>query len=145
MPARRKHKQAVNHEIPAVIRIRQEKPQAPSGKYLARVIHVETNWTYLGNRKAALYLEVTEGPEEGTQARLFYNLSYSDNGEIEIGPKSKLARDMEKLFPDEIADGVVDLSLFKDKVFQVTMERVKAKDGEINAIVTNIEHPDVGW
>lgn len=118
---------------------------APDGLFIGRVVHVELDWTFLGNKKAALYFEIIEGLYTGIQARLFYRLGFNDDGEVEISPKSKLANDFRKLFPDEAAIGNIDLELFKDKIFQITVKQIILKEGDINAIVTKIEPPDVGF
>ncbi len=128
------------------IRIGKEKPQAPSGSYISRCVHVETNWTYLGNRKVATYHEVSEGEHAGKIARRFYPLKKLHDGSYEIAPKSKLIRDIRKLFPEQLIEDVIDpVALFKDKFFDIEVEKRMSKSGEFNSIVKEIDLHDIGF
>jgi len=71
----------------AKIKLGKAKPQAPEGKHSARCVHVEPNWTFLGNRKIALYFEIDSGLHVGTTARRFYPLKKKSDGTFEIAPK----------------------------------------------------------
>jgi len=119
-----------------LIEIEPKRPQAPIGEYLGYVIHVEPNWTFLGNRKVALYFEKLEGPNKGCEARRFYGLKLQENGEYKAGAKSNLVKDMCKFFLNETNNGAIDPMLFKDKIFLIKVEHRKSKKGELNAIVT---------
>ncbi len=76
----------------------EEIPQVPKGEYDAKCVYVNPKWSFLGNRKIALYFEITEGEHKHKQARLFYNLERDADGEFKIRPKSKLMKDTKKLF-----------------------------------------------
>jgi hypothetical protein len=139
---------ASTHKPPAsnLIKIGKEKPQAPTGKYIARCVHAEPAWTFLGNRKIALYFEVSEDDYEGTTARRFYNLKKLHNGEYEIAPKSKFLKDVEKLFPDQSEqDAINPVDLFLNKFFNIQVERRLSKDGGHNSIVIDISLYDPGF
>ena len=128
------------------IRLKETVPQAPKGTYIAKCIHVEPNWTYLWNRKVALYFEITEGVEKGKQARRFYRLQkYKD--EYVIAPKSKFRKDLKKLFPEHAEQPDVDVKdLFFGGFFSIQVIEKRSKDGlAINAIVENIERIEVGF
>ena len=128
------------------IRLGKEKPQAPEGKHTARCVHVEPNWTFLGNRKVAAYFEIDDGPYAGTIARRFYPLKKTHDGTYEIAPKSKLMDDIKKLFPDELNNESIDPgALFVDKFFNIEVIRKKSKKGEVNSIVKTLTHFDTGF
>ena len=119
---------------------------APSGRYLGRVVHVEPNWTYFQNRKVAVYLEVAEGPHAGKRARKFYRLRRRFDGEFEIAPGSNLLDDIRRLFPDEdISEGVDVVRLFFGRFFDMDVQERFAKDGTPNSIVTEIYQHDPGF
>ena len=125
------------------IKLGKEKPQAPEGKDTARSVHVEPNWTYLANRKVALYFEVDEGPSEGSTARRFYPLKKLHDGTYEIAPKSKLMKDIKKLSPDVLNYGEIDpVALFADKFFNIKVIRKKSRDGGVNSIVETLTNFD---
>lgn len=135
-----------NTPVSNLIKIGKEKPQAPAGEYIASCVHAESAWTYLGNRKIALYFEVSEGDHDGKTARRFYNLKKLHNGDYEIAPKSKLSKDVRKLFPEHCGQEAINpVELFKDKFFIIVVERVLSKDGSINSIVTDIKLYDPGF
>jgi len=128
------------------IRLGKEKPQAPEGKHTARCVHVEPNWTFLGNRKVAVYFEIDDGRYAGTIARRFYPLRKLHDGSYEIAPKSKLMGDIKKLFPHELNnEGIDPAALFADKFFNIEVIRKKSKKGEVNSIVKTLTHFDTGW
>jgi len=128
------------------IRLGKEKPQAPEGKHTARCVHVEPNWTYLGNRKVALYFEIDDGPHAGSTARRFYPLKKLHDGTYEIAPKSKLMDDIKKLFPHKLNNGEIDpVTLFADKFFNIEVSHKKAKKGGVNSIVETLTHFDTGF
>ena len=130
----------------SIIRIGKERPQLPSGNFLARCVHVEPNWTYLWNRKVATYFEVSEGDHAGKTARRFYPLNRLHNGDYEIGPKSKLMKDIKKMFPEYYDKGEIDpVALFQDKFFDIKVEKILSKNGEFNSIVTEIALHNVGF
>lgn len=117
------------------------KPQAPEGSHTAKCVHVEPNWTYLWNRKVALYFEIVDGPHTGTVARRFYPLKKLSDGTYEIAPKSKLMRDIAELFPDKLEKGEVDpVELFDNKFFNIDVIQKKSKKGEVNSIVSTLTH-----
>ncbi|MEL0098938.1 MAG: hypothetical protein VW907_05240, partial [Opitutae bacterium] len=125
--------------VSKLIRVGKEKPQAPTGEHIARCVHVEPAWTFLGNRKIALYFEVCDGIHTGTTARRFYNLKKLHNGDYEIAPKSKFLKDVGKLFHDQTDKGAIDpAELFLGKFFINEVERQLSKDGGFNSIVTEI-------
>jgi len=125
------------------IKLGKEKPHAPEGKHTARCVHVEPNWTFLGNRKVALYFEVDEGPHAGTTARRFYPLKKLPDGTFEIAPKSKLMRDIVELFLGEAVKGEIDpVKLFGNKFFDIEVIHKESKTGEINSIVKTLTHFD---
>jgi len=127
----------------AKIKLGKEKPQAPEGKHTARCVHVEPNWTFLANRKLALYFEIDDGPHAGTTARRFYPLKKLLDGTYEIAPKSKLMRDIVKLFPSEAERGEIDpVELFGDKFFDIEVIQKESKNGEINSIVKTLAYFD---
>ncbi len=133
----------INHNL---ITIGKEKPQAPDGIFIARCVHVAPNWTCLGNRKIALYFEVSEGPHKGTTARKFYNLKKLHDGSYEIAPKSKFLKDVRKLFPDESDKGELSpTDLFLDKFFDIEVVRRISNDGGANSIVQELKLNDVGF
>ena len=129
------------------IRVAEEKPQAPKGEYVAKCVHVNPEWSFLGNKKIALYFEITEGEHKHKEARLFYNLERDADGEFKIRPKSKLMKDTKKLFPEKVDEGEYDPNdLFENQFFKITVDEKKTKDGtEKNSIVTTIENTDVGF
>jgi hypothetical protein len=128
------------------IKLGKEKPQAPPGNYIARCVHVEPNWTFLWNRKVAIYFEVNEGLHAGKTARRFYPLKKLHDGTFEIAPKSKLMRDIEKLFPDELNHGAIDpMVLFIDRFFNIEVIQKKSKKDELNSIVASLAHFDAGF
>lgn len=128
------------------IRLGKEKPQAPEGNYTARCVHVEPNWTFMGNRKIALYFEIDDGLHSGTTARRFYPLKKLHDGTYEIAPKSKLMDDIKKLFPNALKKGEIDpVELFGDKFFNVEVIQRKSKKGVVNSIVKTLTHFDVGF
>jgi len=128
------------------IKLGKEKPQAPEGKHTARCVHVEPNWTFLGNRKVAVYFEIGDGPHAGTTARRFYPLKKMADGSYEIVPKSKLMTDIVELFPDELEKGEIDpVELFIDKFFDIEVIQKKSKKGEVNSIVSKITYFNPGW
>lgn len=129
-----------------LIKVDEETPQAPAGKYQARCIHVEPNWSFFGNRKIALYFEITEGIHRGTTARRFYPLKRKGDT-FSIGDKSKFKQDMQKLFPDKAYACEIDpVELFQDKFFDIVIVQRSTKNGlSKNSIVTEINHPELGW
>ena len=128
------------------IRLGKEKPQAPEGNHTARCVHVEPNWTFMGNRKIALYFEIDDGLYSGTTARRFYPLKKLHDGTYEIAPKSKLMDDIKKLFPNELKKGEIDpVELFGDKFFNVEVIQRKSKKGVVNSIVKTLTHFDAGF
>jgi len=132
-------------KIGQAIKLGKEKPQAPTGKYTARCVHVEPNWTYLKNRKVALYFEIDEGLAEGHVARRFYPLKKLHDGTYEIAPKSKFMTDIKALFPHELNAGEIDpVTLFYGKFFNIEVE-LKRSNGNTNAIVTSLSLFDSGW
>ena len=127
----------------AKIKLGKEKPQAPEGNYTALCVHVEPNWTFLGNRKVAVYFEIDSGPYAGTTARLFYPLKRWPDNTYEIVPKSKLMRDIVKLFPNEAEKREIDpVALFSNKFFDIEVIQIKSKNGEVNSIVNTLTHFD---
>lgn len=127
-------------------KIGKPRKQAPSGKHLGRVVHVDPNWTFHQNRKIAVHFEVMSNRNKGTYARLFFRLNRTGEGEWEIAAKSKLARCLRRLFPEVSDSESVDLvDLFRDRFFDITVEPKESRDGEINAIVIDIEHHDPGF
>lgn len=128
------------------IKLGKEKPQAPTGSYTARCVHVEPNWTFLGNRKVAVYFEVDDGPCAGTTARRFYPLKKLHDGTYEIAPKSKLMGDVKELFPHELNNGEIDpVALFADKFFNIEVIQKKSKNGNFNSIVKKLTLFDTGF
>ena len=121
-----------------LIEIEPKRPQAPTGKYLGCVMHVEPNWTFLGNRKVALYFEILEGPNKECEARKFYGLKLQENGEYKAGAKSNLVKDMYRFFPNESNNEGLDPMLFKGKIFLIEVVLIKSDSGESNAIVTSM-------
>jgi len=129
-----------------LIKIGKEKPQAPEGEYIARCVHVEPAWTFLGNRKIALYFEVSEGEQVGKTARRFYNLKKLHDGSYEIAPKSKLLKDVGKLFPHYQSEDAIDpVFLFQDKFFDIVITRKISKDGGTNSIVKELSLNEPGF
>ena len=128
------------------IRLKETVPQAPKGTYIAKCIHVDPNWTYLRNRKVALYFEITEGVEKGKQARRFYRLQKYIDG-YAAAPKSKFKKDLKKLFPKDAEQPDVEVKdLFVGVFFSIKVIEKRSKDGlAINAIVENIERIEVGF
>jgi len=125
------------------IKLGKEKPQAPEGIHTAQCVHVEPNWTFLGNRKVALYFEIDGGPQTGKTARRFYPLNKLSDGTYEIPPKSKLMRDIIEMFPDEVKKGEIDpVELFGGKFFTIEVIHKISKNGEINSIVITLTHFD---
>ena len=128
------------------IKVGEVKPQAPNGEYIAKCVHVEPNWKFLGNRKVAVYLEVSEGENEGKVARLFYPLRKLHDDNYDIAPKSKLMKDIKRMFPEYFGKGEIDpVELFQDKFFYIKVEKCMSKDGEFNSIVKEIALNDVGF
>ena len=125
----------------------EEIPQVPKGEYDAKCVYVNPKWSFLGNRKIALYFEITEGEHKHKQARRFYNQGRRADGEFEIRPKSKFMKDIKKLFPEKADEcGYDPNDLFENKFFKITVNEIKTKDGtEKNSIVTTIENTDVGF
>ena len=124
-----------------IIKLGKEKQEAPNGRYTARCVHVEPNWTYLKNRKLALYFEIDEGEHAGCVARRFYNLKRLHDNTYEIPPKSKLFDDIKRLFPNELNNGEVDPeTLFSGVFFIIEVER-KGK----HAIVKSMSHFETGF
>lgn len=131
---------------PQFIKVGEEKPQAPDGEYIARCVHVELNWTFLLNRKIALYFEISEGEHEGKTARRFYNLKKLHDGSYQIAPKSKLLRDVKQLFPEEAQkEELALIVLFSDKFFNIEVIKKIAKEGGTNSIVENLSLHNVGF
>ena len=128
------------------IRLKETVPQAPKGTYIAKCIHVDPNWTYLRNRKVALYFEIMEGVEKGKQARRFYNLQKYIDG-YASGDKSKFRKDLKKLFPEHAEQPDVEVKdLFVGVFFSIQVIEKRSRDGsDINAIVENIERIEVGF
>jgi hypothetical protein len=123
-----------------------ERRQAPPGKHRARIAHVEPNWSFFGGRKVALYFEITEGPHKGATARKFYRLTRTADGEYLIAPGSKLASDAQRLFSDRIEDDGLDpVHVFQGRFVDVVTEQRTSKRGTLQSIVTDMEHPDVGF
>ena len=132
--------------LPNSIRVGKEKPQAPAGKYIARCVHVESNWTFLKNRKIALYFEISESEHAGKTARRFYNLKKLHDGSYEIAPKSKFLKDVRKLFPDESDKGELNpTDLFLDKFFDIEVVRCFSNAGGATSIVQELELNDTGF
>lgn len=131
--------------IRTTIKVGKEKPQAPSGHHIARCVHVELNWTFMANRKIALYFEVSEGEHQGKTARRFYNLQKLHDGSYQIAAKSKLLRDIKRLFPAQLQDEVDPVALFQDKFFDIEVVRHIAKDGSVNSIVGDLKLNQVGF
>ena len=123
----------------------EEIPQVPKGEYDAKCVYVNPKWSFLGNRKIALYFEITEGEHKHKQARRFYNQGRRADGEFEIRSKSKFMKDIKKLFPEKADEcGYDPNDLFENKFFKITVNEIKTKDGtEKNSIVTTIENTDV--
>ena len=125
----------------------EEIPQVPKGEYDAKCVYVNPKWSFLGNRKIALYFEITEGEHKHKQARRFYNQGRRADGEFEIRSKSKFMKDIKKLFPEKADEcGYDPNDLFENQFFKITVDEKKTKDGtEKNSIVTTIENTDVGF
>ena len=123
----------------------EEIPQVPKGEYDAKCVYVNPKWSFLGNRKIALYFEITEGEHKHKQARRFYNQGRRADGEFEIRSKSKFMKDIKKLFPEKADEcGYDPNDLFENQFFKITVDEIKTKDGtEKNSIVTTIENTDV--
>jgi len=126
-----------------------EQREAPSGIYLARCVHIESDWGHIGN-KIALYFKVENGKYEGYSVRLFYrkrSSEYVKETGSDFGARSKLVKDLRRIFPDQDFNSQIDINLgglFLNKIFRIKVEQKPAKDGSgTNAIVTNIEHPDL--
>jgi len=126
-----------------------EQCEAPSDIYLARCVHIEPDWAHIGS-KVALYFRVESGKYEGHRARLFYRKRkpvYAKETGSHFGPRSKLARDLRRIYPDQDFNGQTDVNLgelFLYKIFRIKVKLITVKDGSAtNAIVTDIEHPDL--
>ena len=131
---------------PTAIKVGREKPQAPTGQHIARCVHVEPNWSFLGVRKVALYFEISEGDHCGKTARRFYNLKRLHDGTFEIAPRSKLLRDISRLFPGQCKNDALDpVILFKDKFFDIEVIRHISKSGDLNSIVNSFTLHDIGF
>lgn len=125
--------------------------EAPTGSHLARCTKVDPDWKFMGNRKVAIYFTVTEGEHEGTRARLFFakrSTQIAEETGVDFGPGSKFFDVLQKLFPEVIGDGsktvpIDPVELFLNRIFKITVECRLKKSGGDNAIVTEIDHPDV--
>lgn len=131
-------------DSPNKIKFSPTKREASEGTHLARIVHVEPAWSYFGGRKVALYFQIIEGDDKGAAARKFYRLNRNADGEYEVGPKSNLARDAQRLFPELIDDDGIDpVHVFKDRLVEVDVVRKQSKSGASNAIVTELRSPEV--
>ena len=129
--------------------------EVPSGEYIARCTKVDPDWRLGNTRKLTLYFTITEGQFTGARARLFFARRYEafakDTG-ADFGHQPKLFSTVMQLFPEELntdaLTSIIDpIDLFFGKIFQITVELKNSKNTEspINAVITNISHPDVGF
>jgi len=126
-----------------------EQREAPSDIYLARCVHIEPDWGYIGN-KVALYFRVESGIYEGYRARLFYRKrtpEYAKETGSYFGARSKLIRDLRRIFPNQDLNGQIDVDLgklFLNKIFRIEVVQKPSQEGTgMNAIVIKIEHPEL--